>query len=364
MNMPLRVAIVGLGAAGRRRMAAVRSLPALYELAAVCDIKGVEEHGNVPLFTDHRQMLAEGPTVDVVVVCTTNDVTCAVVKDALTAGKHVFCEKPAGRSLRETEDMAVVARAAPGRLVFGFNHRHHGSVRQALTIARSGDLGRLVFARGVYGKSTLSGWRAEPTVSGGGIFLDQGIHLLDLARAFCGEFTEVRAMAGAPVWSADADDNIFTLLRTATGAVASLHSSATQWRHVFQLELAFTQGALLLDGLVTGSRAYLAAGSAAETLTVRHGPDAGAPVTRYSFEEDDSWERELAAFADAIANEAPGDAGLSGIEDAVDVMRLVGTVYEAALVTAWPLAAERRVDAISSYRERLGRIMETAAWDR
>jgi predicted dehydrogenase len=164
-------------------------------------------------------------------------------------------------------------------------------VRQALEIARSGELGRLIFARGVYGKSSLSGWRADPSVSGGGILLDQGIHLLDLARRFCGEFTEVQAMAGTPLWSASADDNIFALLRTAGGAVASLHSSATQWRHTFHLELSFSEGALLLDGLVTGSRTYLAASGLAETLTVRRGREAKGRTTRYTFEEDDSWER-------------------------------------------------------------------------
>ena len=149
MNPPLRVAIVGLGSAGRRRAAAVRALPALYELVALCDVRDVGEPGGVPVFTDHRRLLTADLAVDVVLVCTTNDVTREVVTDALLAGKHVFCEKPAGRSLAETQDMAAVARAAPGRLAFGFNHRHHGSVRAALELARGGELGRLLFARGV-----------------------------------------------------------------------------------------------------------------------------------------------------------------------------------------------------------------------
>ncbi len=362
MNPPLRVAIVGLGSAGRRRATAIQAMPTLYELVAACDIRVVEEPYGVPVFTDHRQMLASGPAVDVVVVCTTNDVTCEVVKDALVAGKHVFCEKPAGRSLRETEDMAAVALAASGRLAFGFNHRHHGSVRQALEIARSGELGRLIFARGVYGKSTLSGWRADPSVSGGGIFLDQGIHLLDLARRFCGEFTEMQAMVGTPLWSAGADDNIFAMLRTASGAVASLHSSATQWRHTFQLELSFSEGSLLLDGLVTGSGSYLAAGNA-ETLTVRRGREGQVQATRHTFKEDDSWERELAAFATALSDGA--DEGLCNIDEALDVMRLVGMVYDAALVTGNRSAGvHRHVNAISSYRARLERMVTTVAWDK
>ncbi|GIF08244.1 Gfo/Idh/MocA family protein [Actinoplanes siamensis] len=363
MNQPLRVAIVGLGSAGRRRAAAVRALPEHYELAAVCDPRGVEAPDRVPVHTDHRRMLATEPDLDVVLVCTTNDVTAQVVREALGAGKHVFCEKPAGRSTAETEDMAAVARTAPGRLAFGFNHRHHGSVRQALGLARGGELGRLLFARGVYGKSGMTGWRADPAVAGGGIFLDQGIHLLDLVRRFCGEFTEVQAMAGVPLWAATADDNVFALLRTAGGAVASVHSSATQWRHTFQLELAFSEGSLLLDGLVTGSRSYRAADGAAETLTVRRGRDTTGPVTRHTFETDDSWERELAAFARFVTD--GDDDGLCGIDDALDMMRLVDRVYYAALGgTDWPGAADRQIDAVARYRSRLGRLVATAEWDR
>lgn len=362
MNTPLRVAIIGLGAAGCRRAAAVQALHPLYELVAVCDVRTVEAPAGVPTFTDYRQMLARGPAVDAVVVCTTNDVMCEVVKDVLTSGKHVFCEKPAGRSLQEAEEMATVARAASGRLAFGFNHRHHGSVRHALEIARSGELGRLIFARGVYGKSGMAGWRADRKVAGGGILLDQGIHLLDLARQFCGEFTDVRAMAGAPQRSGGTEENVFALLRTASGAVAALHSSATQWRHTFHLELAYSEGSLLLDGLVTGSRSYLAADGAAEALTVRRGRGAQCSTARRTFEEDDSWERELSAFASAVRDGT--DDGLCDIDDALDVMRLVGSVYDAVPIAGAPGGAARHFDAITSYRARLAHVLSAAAWDK
>ncbi|MFI1185742.1 Gfo/Idh/MocA family oxidoreductase [Streptomyces californicus] len=363
MNTPLRVGIVGMGAAGRRRAAAVAALPELYTLAAVCDVRAVEGPASVPVHTDYRVLLAPDAGIDAIFVCTSNDATVEVVREALRAGKHVFCEKPAGRSLRETQAIAEAARTAPGSLAFGFNHRHHSSVSKALEIAGSGELGRLVFARGVYGKSELSGWRADTGISGGGIFLDQGIHLLDLLRKFCGEFAEAQAMSATPVWSAEADDNVFALLRTAEGAVASLHSSATQWRHTFHLELAFTNGSLVLDGLVTSSRSYQAADGSAETLTVRHGRGAAKEVIRYEFDEDDSWERELTAFAEALR--AGTAQGLCGIEDALGVMQLVGTVYDAAAVGSdSPNPSRRHADAIASYRARLGRMLGAVAWDK
>ncbi|MBM7775516.1 putative dehydrogenase/phosphoheptose isomerase [Actinokineospora baliensis] len=363
MNTPLRVAIVGMGSAGRRRADALRALPDLYELVAVCDVRDVVDPPDVPAFTDHRQLLAGGPALDVVLVCTSNEVTRVVVEDALAAGKHVFCEKPAGRSTLETEALARAARGAPGRLAFGFNHRQHGSVRAALALAHGGELGRLIFARGVYGKSELSGWRADPAISGGGILLDQGIHLLDLISRFCGDFSEVQAMVGAPHWSAGADDNVFALLRTDDGVVASLHSSATQWQHTFRLELAFSEGSLVLDGLVTGSRSYRAADGSAETLTVRRNGSTGAEVSRYEYDRDDSWERELAAFAAVLRGGAEQD--LCDTDDALAVMRLVGRVYDAALASGDAAVGRAwHADAITSYRARLGRLVTTASWDK
>ncbi|EGE39619.1 Gfo/Idh/MocA family oxidoreductase [Streptomyces sp. SID4928] len=358
MNGPLRVGIVGMGAAGRRRAKAVAALPS-YTLAAVCDPQHAPEAApGVPWFTEHADLVAAD--IDVVLVATRNDVATQVVLDALRAGKHVFCEKPAGRSARDTRSMGRAARSSPGRLAFGFNHRQHASVQKAEEIARSGGLGRLLFVRGVYGKSELDGWRADGAVSGGGIFLDQGIHLLDLARRFTGELVEAQAMTANPYWSATAEDNLFALLRSDEGAVVSLHSSATQWQHTFRLELHYTNGALLLDGLATGSASYRAADGRLETLTVRHGR-ADAQTETFSFDEDDSWEKELSAFAAWLNKD--DDRGICTWEDALGVMRQVDLVYDSASATVGlPWGGSRRADAISSYRARLGRMLQAADW--
>ena len=80
-----------------------------------------------------------------------------------------------------------VEKEKPGlRLKYGFNHRYHDSVREALKVINSGELGGIVNLRGVYGKSKIvqfvGSWRAERKFSGGGILLDQGIHMVDLSK--------------------------------------------------------------------------------------------------------------------------------------------------------------------------------------
>ena len=86
-----------------------------------------------------------------------------------------------------------------------------------------------MFLRGRYGHGGRPGyeqeWRADPERSGGGELLDQGVHLIDLARWFVGDFVETTAHLGRYFWDMPVEDNGFVLLKTAAGQVAWLHAS-------------------------------------------------------------------------------------------------------------------------------------------
>ena len=103
----------------------------------------------------------------------------------------------------------------------GFNHRFHPGIRQARAIVAEGTLGPLLYLRGRYGHGGRLGyereWRADPERSGGGELLDQGVHLVDLARWFAGEFVETTAHLGRYFWDMPVEDNAFLLLKTAAG---------------------------------------------------------------------------------------------------------------------------------------------------
>ncbi len=133
--------------------------------------------------------------------------------------------------------------------MYGFNHRHHDSVRDALRIIRSGELGTIINLRGVYGKSQLvtfnqPAWRTKREIAGGGVLLDQGIHMVDLMRLFAGEFSTVHSFVSGNHWGCDVEYNAYALMRTNAGVVAMLNSSATQWQHRFYLELTLHAAAL------------------------------------------------------------------------------------------------------------------------
>lgn len=328
MTTPLRIGISGYGVVGKRRRQFIDQHPAL-ETVAVCDRKfdgsGTLTDG-VRYHDDYRKLIAEKP--DALYVCMTNDIAPKVTIAALEANLHVFCEKPPGRDLDDIASVIACEKRHPSlKLKYGFNHRYHYSVQDALKLIKSGELGDIINLRGVYGKSQIisfeSDWRTKRRIAGGGILLDQGIHMVDLLRLFVGEFSEVKSFVDNNFWHHDVEDNAYALLRTEDGKVAFLHSSATQWEHRFHLDIALTRGAIELSGILSGSKSY-----GQETLTVSRKKESNSinpsRETRY-YKEDPSWADEIDEFATAILRDEEVLSGTS--DDAFKTMELVYRIY-------------------------------------
>ena len=164
------------------------------------------------------------------------------------------------------------------------------------------------------------------SIAGGGVLLDQGIHMLDLMSLFAGDFTEVHSFLSNSHWGYDVEDNAYSLMRTHDGIVGMLNSSATQWRHRFNLDINLERGSIILGGILSGTKSY-----GAETLTVVTADpdnDKGDPkevITRYN--RDPSWYEEIKAFYDSILHDKPIKNGTS--EDALRTMQLVYKIYYA-----------------------------------
>jgi predicted dehydrogenase len=328
----LRVGIAGYGIVGKRRHACIDQSEG-FELVGVCDQsfnEGESLSNGINCYSDYRDLLKKD--IDVLVVCLTNEVAAQVTIDALDLGLHVFCEKPPGRNVEDI--MRVIEHEKQQKnvkLMYGFNHRYHDSVQDALKIIRSDKLGKIINMRGVYGKSKLitfdqSDWRTKREIAGGGVLLDQGIHMVDLMRLFAGEFVDVQSFISNNHWGFNVEDNAYALMRTDEGIIAMLNSSATQWRHRFNLDINLEGGSIILGGILSGTKSY-----GAETLTlitVDHNSDNGDPreqLTRYN--QDPSWQNEIDLFLRFINNDEKVDSGSS--LDALNTMKLVYKIYYA-----------------------------------
>jgi len=328
----LKVGIAGYGDVGKRRKRCVDYHPKL-KTVAVCDKLFTKDH-TLPVelrcYQDYFGLLKED--LDILIVCLTNDIAAEVTIAGLERGYHVFCEKPPGRSVEDIKRVIKYEALHPSlKLMYGFNHRFHESVKDALQFVRSGELGTVINLKGIYGKSMLitfnqTDWRTKRELSGGGILLDQGIHMVDLMRLFGGEFEEIYSYVSNKFWGYDVEDNAYALMRTSDGVFGIIHSSATQWRHRFQLEIGLSRGSLILEGILTGSKSY-----GAETMTIVSAlpeTDNGDPMeksTRYN--KDSSWEQEIHQFTDHILNNTPVVSCSSS--EALKTMELVFKIYYA-----------------------------------
>jgi predicted dehydrogenase len=343
--MALSTAIIGYGKMGEIRRAAMEQHGG-YKVVAVCDVD-VDRDIGIPLYSEPNDVYQHNP--DAIVCSVPNRFIPAVVCTALERGCHVFSEKPPGRHMGDVQLMADAAAANPGRVLkFGFNHRFHDAVEEAFRLITSGALGELYFMRGVYGKAGgvnySANWRNDPELSGGGILIDQGIHMLDLLLMFAGSFTDVKSVVQRKFWtSTNVEDNAFALMTSPRGVVATVHSSATQWRHTFKLELYLQNGFVSVDGILSASGSY-----GTEVLQValnRFGPD-GSPLPNpecqeIRYTEDRSWDKEMVEFYDAVVYGKPIEKGT--IQQACDVMRLVESIYAAD--HKWPLRERHQLEA-------------------
>lgn len=330
-TMPLKVGIVGLGKIGMLRSRYIQAHSEL-QLVAVCD-RDSRKTEAIPdcLFYGDFQDLVESD-LDVVFVCTYNDIAPEIVIQALNQGKHVFCEKPPGRCVKDVERIIAAEKAnSELKLKFGFNHRYHHSVIEAKKMVDRGQLGKILWLRGVYGKcggiEFEHSWRNQSEISGGGILLDQGIHMLDLLRYFVGDFTEVQSAVTTSYWNIPVEDNAFAILRNEKNQIAMLHSSATQWKHRFSLEICLEDGYINLNGILSSTRSY---GDESLTFAKKQFENEtfalGKPKEEtIFFDRDDSWQFEIQEFVEAIKTQKPITSGNS--QDALKVMQLIEQIY-------------------------------------
>ena len=316
------VGIIGCGLVGQKR---AKSLGA-GRLIACADVnegraKALAVKDGARAFGDWKKLLAL-PEVEIVVVATLHDCLAEITLAAIEAGKHVLVEKPAARNPAELKPVMAAARRRAVKVRVGFNHRYHRAFRKARELFEAGALGELMFIRARYGHGGRIGyekeWRADVKISGGGELIDQGVHLIDLAGIFLGEFTKVEGHATTYFWKMPVDDNAFLSLRNANGNTAWLHVSCSEWKNLFSLEIYGRDAKLHWEGL-GGSYGM-------ERLTYyKMLPQMGPPETTvYEFpNSDESWKIEMAEFFEDIKLKRTPVPGLKEARAALSVVEKI-----------------------------------------
>lgn len=324
--MKKKVAIIGCGAVGFLRAQSVS--PAVVTVCADTLLQNAERLaacvGNACVATtDWRRAIHD---VDIVIVAVPHKYLPEITLAAIQAGKHVLVEKPAARCAHELLALIEAAKHAQVLVRVGFNHRYHRGFRQAHALVHEQALGELLFLRARYGHGGRLGyekeWRANPDISGGGELIDQGVHLIDLARWFLGDFNNIQGSAETYFWDMPVDDNAFMLLKTPKKQTAFLHVSCTEWKNTFSFELYGKKGKLEISGL--GGSYGVERLSFYQML-----PEMGPPQTtiwEYPM-QDDSWAVEFNTFLEDIQHHRQPDPTLW---DAHQALMIVSSIAKAS----------------------------------
>lgn len=324
----LQVGLVGAGLQGKRRVQALLAEGDRLLIVADTNLQSAQRLAQEMgcQSTTYWEEVITTPKVNVVLVCTPPYIHAPICIAALKVGKHVLCEKPMGCNLDEALAIAETAKRAGLKLKCGFNHRYHPGIQKLRHWVEAGHIGEIDFIRGRYGiggrEEYNNEWRMNAEMSGGGELMDQGLHLLNLAHWFLGEFSQVFGFLSTRFWNvASIEDNAFALVRTPQGQVAWLHASWTQWKNLFSFEIFGHDGYALVEGL---------GGSYGTERAILGKRDLSRPFTEEVVEfrgEDYSWREEWKHFKAAIAGR--NDDTMEG-QEALVVHRLASAIYQSA----------------------------------
>ncbi len=325
----LRIGIIGVGGisqahrngyvlAGADVVALADPQPA--SLQARARAWGVERS-----YSDYRAMFEDGD-VDAVSICAPTAVHAPATMAAAAAGVHVLCEKPLALDLDQGRTMIEACRRAGVVLMVNHQLRSHGAAALAKRMLERGELGEVTHVR----LRQAHDWAGAPEVrpsfstrasSGGGTLLDNGCHLMDLARYFGKDVEEVYARTATRKFAVELEDTAHVSLRFMTGALGTVEVAwtATGWEEGFWIY--GTQGALEYT-------------NRSGTPVLRHAHRASpgttwgeTDVSEHRFAGDAPHARHVRAFLAAIAGERPV---LCSGEDGLDAVRLVLAAYESA----------------------------------
>lgn len=319
-----RFAIVGCGLIGRKRLASLA--PGQFRLAFDLDRSRAEalvRTAGCGAVGASLEETLRSPEIDGVIIATLNDSLARIAGEAMACDKHALIEKPAATSLGAIDELIEREARSRSLVRVGYNHRYHPALQKARAIVDSGALGKLMFIRARYGHGGRVGydreWRADPKLSGGGELIDQGVHLIDLAGWFLGDFERIEGHVSTFFWDMPVDDNAFLSLRTAGGQTAWLHASCTEWKNLFSFEIYGRDGKLHVEGL-GGSYGL-------ERLThYRMLPEMGPPETvAWEFPRGDgSWRLEMDEFVEDIRL---GRRPVPGLKEGRAALAVVDSLY-------------------------------------
>ena len=181
----VRVAVIGTGRIGKMHARNIKYFIPNAEVIAVADVawetaKNCAEELGIPRAEKDYRRLLEEKNLDAVIICTSTDTHAQIIKDAASAKKHVFCEKPIALTLKEIDDVLQVVNSEKVKFQVGFQRRFDVNFQKAKECIQTGKIGDPHVLK-ITSRDSVPP-PPEYVKGSGGIFLDMTIHDFDMAR--------------------------------------------------------------------------------------------------------------------------------------------------------------------------------------
>jgi len=247
-----KVALIGCGRFGEKRLMSCLSLKDKLELVAICDednnkltkISTKFKLNNISSYLDYKKLFKE-QKLDLVIIATPNFLHATIAKTALKNGINVLIEKPIAHTLAAAKILQKLVDKTPDKknpwIKIGSNHRFIGPLKYLINRVEKKDFGKIYAVQasiGTNANSTQACWFANKLMSGGGALLDNGFHLVEIATSFLEPIDRVTGQINNYHFTkSSVEDNATAILISKTGQKAVLSSSWTQWGDYLHLEL-------------------------------------------------------------------------------------------------------------------------------
>ena len=250
----LNFSVIGVGSFGIKRAKAIQESNNA-NLVSICDVnlENANKAKNIlKVEVQTFDKILKDDNIHVICICTPNKFHLPIIKEALNSGKHVFCEKPLCRDLKEAETIYDLSKKSKTIFQMGSNHRYLESVMYAKKLVNNNEIGDVISFTGRIGhdgERLKNSWFWDKELSGGGTLLDNGCHLLELSRYFMGDFTSGGGSISNSYWkNIDVEDTANGFFQTKDGKTASIFCSWRLLSGYFFFELNGTNGYINVDG--------------------------------------------------------------------------------------------------------------------
>ena len=337
--MPDRV--VNFGVIGAGGIAYRKTIPGMLKakncrVVAVMDpvdIERVAKEFRVPnAYTREADLLAD-PEVQAVYIASPVFCHAKQLKMAAKAGKHILCEKPLARNLKEAQTAVAACRRNSVLLQEGYMMKFHGAHRRIKELIDGGRLGKIVYMRAqlsCWYPPIQGAWRQDPKTGGGGALIDMATHLYDLLEYFAGPVRRIAALTSNLVQNYRSEDASTTLLEFKSGAHATVDcffcipDEASRTR----LEIYGSRGAILSEGTIgqsEGGKLEGIFGLGEAAYDAEQDKDIDRAFRRLPFRKVNPYTAECEYFANCILRGRPPE--INNAENALRIMELTEKAY-------------------------------------